>query len=757
MSLNRRRFLKVLAVYAGAVVAGGCDDDGSANPAADTLSDAPDQATDGDTLSDTTSGPIVKPGDAYFPQSVASGDPKAASVILWARVADADAAADADLTLSLEVGLDEALTQRVTLNGASSMSLTAEAAFDRCVKARVEGLDPATVYYYRFVYEKGGELFGSRIARTKTAPTSDADVPVRLAYASCQDMTGRYFNPYARLLQEDPNSIDFLLHLGDYVYETTGDSSFQETGGRSVIFGKPDEAIAFNAGTPDLYYAAKSLDNYRDLYRTYRADVTLQRVHERWPMVAIWDDHEFSDDSHGINATYFDGARDEADEARRKHANQAWFEYMPVDYQAGPEFRYDPDAAFPSDLSIYRDLRFGKHLHLVLTDLRTHRSDHLIPEDALPGEVALTEEALTQALGAVPAGAAPYVNIDDFSAGAYKAALRDNAATLGLPPDKLTGLMDIGFINGAIESLTADGLTALPPVVDDPLDPLPRGFAFLHMGKRSPYGALGARYFVIKPVFELYARLRYADSGGASEQALGEAQEAWFLQTMQQSTSTWKVWGNEFCLGQLAVDLTSFTSLPPAFAQQFLLSVEDWAGMPNRRDALLTALSALPNVVALTGDIHAFFASVPSSSQDPTKHIVELVGAGISSASYRQLLLRTANGDPVLAASGAAALAAGVESLLLDRDSAINPHLAFANADAHGFVTVTVGADALEATFWITPASNAKKDLTADDAAIAGAFTTEQFKVVNGESALQRLVDGQWQRWDTATLSWVAP
>ena len=36
-------------------------------------------------------------------------------------------------------------------------------------------LDPDTVYYYRFVYVKGGEHLASRTARTRTAPDRDAD------------------------------------------------------------------------------------------------------------------------------------------------------------------------------------------------------------------------------------------------------------------------------------------------------------------------------------------------------------------------------------------------------------------------------------------------------------------------------------------------------------------------------------------------------------------------------------------------------
>ncbi len=58
------------------------------------------------------------------------------------------------------------------------------------------------------------------------------------------------------------------------------------------MFSKPEEAIDLGNSL-----AARSLSNYRDLYKTFRSDPMLHRLHERMPMIAIWDDHEFSNDS----------------------------------------------------------------------------------------------------------------------------------------------------------------------------------------------------------------------------------------------------------------------------------------------------------------------------------------------------------------------------------------------------------------------------------------------------------------------------
>ena len=281
-----------------------------------------------------------------FPQSLASGDPRPTSVILWTRVVDREHA-DSDLQLTLELALDATFTQRVSLDGAASRQLLARAAFDHCVKTRVEGLTPATEYYYRFSYERDGARATTRAGRTKTAPSEDADASVRFAVVSCQDYAGKYFHSYRMLATLD---LDVIVHLGDYVYETTADPSFQVADAeRQVSFGKPEEALSLGSGS-GAYQAAQSLDNYRDLYRLYRSDPDLQAVHERFPMIAIQDDHEFSDDCHGAVSTYEDGRVDETNTKRRLAADQAWFEFMPVDLSEPPTQDWNGAQPFPDQL-----------------------------------------------------------------------------------------------------------------------------------------------------------------------------------------------------------------------------------------------------------------------------------------------------------------------------------------------------------------------------------------------------------------------
>ncbi|UQA58887.1 alkaline phosphatase D family protein [Polyangium aurulentum] len=737
--LKRRLFLRATLATLGAAAIPGCGDDDGPNPS---------------TQPPTTTPPrTVEDGKSFFPQALASGDPRPTSVIVWTRLVDPDKPG-VDLDLELEVSADDSFETLLPVNGQERLALKSEAAFDNCVKVRLEG-KPATTYYYRFVYAKDGKLFGSMIGRTKTAPAEDSDLPVRFAYVSCQDFIGRYYNALFPLGRVE---LDFFVHLGDYVYETTGDPSFQTPDStRKLTFGDAAGAITLKTAKGETYQAARTLDNYRDLYRTYRSDAGLQSLHASVPMIAIWDDHEFSDDSWGAHGTYTDGREDELDVARRKAANQAWFEYMPVDYPDDPDFRYDPKAEPPNDIRIHRDFTFGKHVHLVLTDLRSYRPDHQIPEDAFPGAVAFDEAALSALPGGIPASATPYVEVDTYANGLYKGVLVQAALIVGYDAQKVTGKVNAIYINTIVASINASPMAPNPPIPSiDLADPsLERGISFFDLNKVSPYSGLGARNFVHKDAFDVYSRLRF-EADPKTQDVMGEAQEKWFLDTMAGSTRTWKFWGNEFCLVPLQIDLRMQPMLPALLQRRFYMGLDAWDGFRDKRDELIGKLAAIGNVVSITGDVHAFFAGTPWVSSDPTKKVVEFVTGAVSSGTFRELLVSQVAADPILSTIPAAPqLANNIDALLGDTASGVNPHLAHADSSQHGFCVVDAGATEVVVTMHGISSEEVNVDYTGKDGELEGKFVQTRFKAVAGKSDVFKDVDGQWKRWDPETLAWV--
>ncbi|HMJ14904.1 MAG TPA: alkaline phosphatase D family protein, partial [Polyangiaceae bacterium] len=328
----RRDFLRITVVSALSVAAPnlGCGSDDDSEPRSRPLPPLPD---DPDTL-------------RVFPQGVASGDPNPSSVLFWTRVEPATAG---DVSVKYEVATDLGFQSIVAQGNVSALADS-----DNTVRLKVENLHSSTTYYFRFSAE-GAE---SPIGRTRTAPAPDRDTPVKFAFASCQDFVGRYYHAWRALLEQGPD-VDFVLYLGDYIYETDGDPSFQTpTDQRKIVL--PD---GLELG-PDSR-AALTLADYRSLYKQFRSDRNLQRAHQLFPFIAIWDDHEFGNDCWQDHTTHFsDRQGDEKNPEQRDAASRAWFEYQPADVT------YNPEASYPDRIRIYRKLRYGKHVELFMTDQR---------------------------------------------------------------------------------------------------------------------------------------------------------------------------------------------------------------------------------------------------------------------------------------------------------------------------------------------------------------------------------------------------
>lgn len=299
---------------------------------------------------------------ARFPQSVASGDPRPNGIVLWTRLAPGSKGKQ-KVAYEVARAADEGFRQPV-LRG------VAETGADRDYTVKVqlerEELRPFEEYRYRFIFRGAA----SRTGRFKTLPAPGDSVPeVRFGYISCQDYTNGYYNALGYLAEED---VDYVVHLGDYIYETVppegGSNAFQ--GG-----GPPERYFQFPKDTPgDDGLEATTLRDYRFAYKKYRSDRDLQRLHESFAMISIWDDHEFANDGWGVHPS--DQADPPAQPERRSDANQAWAEYTPA------RIAYEPATEDPvEEIEIYRTFLFGDLVELVMTDERLYRDAHPCGEE----------------------------------------------------------------------------------------------------------------------------------------------------------------------------------------------------------------------------------------------------------------------------------------------------------------------------------------------------------------------------------------
>ncbi len=273
------------------------------------------------------------PNQAAFLHGVASGDPLQDRVILWTR-ATPIAPGQSELDLHWEVALDAAM-QRVVSSGTTSTG----AARDYTVKVDATGLQPGRQYFYRF---RAGTVL-SPLGRTRTLPQYHVR-QVRLAVFSCANYPAGYFNVYADCAQRD--DIDCALHIGDYIYEY--DRNGYASGNAKALdrLSEPDNVLVV-------------LADYRRRYAQYRSDADLQALHARLPMIAVWDDHEFADDTWQGGAVDHDSKLLGPFNARKLAAMQAYHEWMPI---RAPE---------PGRLErVYRSFDFGRLVSLHMLDTR---------------------------------------------------------------------------------------------------------------------------------------------------------------------------------------------------------------------------------------------------------------------------------------------------------------------------------------------------------------------------------------------------
>ena len=321
------------------------------------------------------------PADAprlAFPQGVASADPQTDGVMLWTRAEPQNLQPD-----SVPVRLQLSQTPEFSELLLDSR-LEAKAEDDFTLRVFADNLQADTRYYYRFL-GAGGSI--SPTGRTKTAPNPGQEREVRLAFTSCQSYEQGYYGNWARMLADDqalPESeqIDFVLHLGDFIYERTWPHLADGTPVPRPLPPFPDGG---HAGENSW---AVTLADYRHLYKTYLSDPHLQAARARWPFICTWDDHEFSNDNFGYHSTYGGEHRPEID--RKVSANRAWFEFIPAvldELADQPAHDFNHPGSSPdgrqavNSLSIYRRLQWGKNLDIVLTDSRSYRTPPCLPPD----------------------------------------------------------------------------------------------------------------------------------------------------------------------------------------------------------------------------------------------------------------------------------------------------------------------------------------------------------------------------------------
>jgi alkaline phosphatase D len=156
------------------------------------------------------------------------------------------------------------------------------------------------------------------------------------------------------------------------------------------------------------------------------------------------------------------------------------------------------------------------------------------------------------------------------------------------------------------------------------------------------------------------------DTENPNRTFLGAKQKDWFLRTVKNSPALWKVWATQLMVMSLR--------LSPGVAAQ----VDAWDGYGAERKAILEDFNAngVKNLVAVTGDIHTFFAGTAYTTGDESTGqpaLAEFVGGSATSSGIKEATGITDAQVAVLAAS--------------------NPHLDYYDIDNKGYGVIELSAN----------------------------------------------------------------
>ena len=276
--------------------------------------------------------------EAYpFTLGVASGEPESNSVVIWTRLAAQSLSkklAQSIVPVQWFVAEDEQMSNII----AQGEGL-ASPEFGHSLHIVVENLQPDRFYWYRFQTQKHLSPKG----RTRTTPVGSAN-KLSFAFVSCQNYEHGYYNAYRYLAKE---KLDFVIHLGDYIYEGGNNKKSTKKSPRSHDSPEPTD-----------------IEGYRQRYSLYRSDPDLQEAHRLFPFICTWDDHEVENNYANLKSAKNDNV--ELFRKRRAAAYQAYYEFLPLRPYSRPQ---------AENMQLYRHLEWGDLARFYVLDTRQYRND----------------------------------------------------------------------------------------------------------------------------------------------------------------------------------------------------------------------------------------------------------------------------------------------------------------------------------------------------------------------------------------------
>ena len=543
------------------------------------------------------------------------------------------------------------------------------------------GLKPARIYWYRFTDASG---YGSRVGRSITAPSDDDARPVRFAFVSCQNANQGAQNAYRRMIFEDERAreqdrLGFVLHLGDFIYEIVW---YPEDRPQGMYDRRLRDIVRYEHGEKiGDFHIPTDVGDYRAIYRNYLHDPDLQDARARWPFVCMWDNHEFS--WIGWQSLQQFGGVNRPAQTRKVAANQAFFEYQPARLYkpSGPSLdRFDPPHVVNAPIKNFDKNGLGQEPNnlTAIHSLRGYRTLRW----GRNMELIITDQRSYRSEEPTYRAEAQAFMSDDFP---------------GFVPQEVLDLLDAGSVynNGHPPATIRYGKTEI-----------------VNFRKDQPPTNL-----------------------------LGGEQKAWFLDRLQNSKATWKIWGDTVATLDMRADPQN---LPPGLTTAWpgagYAGFEAGFGAGDHSTAYVergeiydfVRDNGITGFATVAGDRHSFWAGLAAKALPP--RTFEPVGIAFVTGSIsapgmvealehgfpkehplRSIFVGQGPGDARPQPTMNLLLKHGVRSSLeyvksgdLQKARALSnpdlsPHVSFVDMGGHGYAVVHVASDRFEAEFVCIP------------------------------------------------------
>ncbi len=162
-----------------------------------------------------------------------------------------------------------------------------------------------------------------------------------------------------------------------------------------------------------------------------------------------------------------------------------------------------------------------------------------------------------------------------------------------------------------------------------------------------------------------------------SRSMLGQEQFEWLLDQLSSSEAQWKVIGNQVI----------FSYLNWGYEPSFTINLDSWDGYPAEQGRIADFImsEAIENVVFVTGDTHSSWAF--EVSVDPFESYDQATGEGAIAVEFGTTSINSANANERY----------DTDTVRMHEDrivnSAINPHLKYANLRDHGYLLLSLSEE----------------------------------------------------------------